>query len=149
MSVQVFDHRDMVASDHRAIPVVRSNRLVTSELNPNLIAIVVGAYVLMVAAFWLGFTGPVDRTESLGVVTLVLIAFVGLPALIANTRRLFLRRHGVELHRRHSLREFLGGRFVAFTGETTGIDAAVQVAVIPVCLLAGAIMIAAVRIIVG
>lgn len=134
-------HNQLVVAGHAADnpPVYRTNRLVTADLNPVVMAIVAGAYVAMIAVFWLAFVGPSEAFQAMAVVTLVLAFFLGLPSLLAHAGRRFLERGGRIEEPRHPLRDFMTGRFETFTERIPGYEAAVQVATVPVCLLLAAI----------
>jgi len=134
-------HDQMVVAGHSADqpPVYRTNRLITADLNPVIMAIVAGSYIAMIATFWLGFVGPSETFQAMAVVTIVLIAFLGIPSLLAHTGRRFMERHGLVDRPRHPLHEFLRGHFQTFTEMIPGYEAAVQVATIPISLLLAAI----------
>ncbi len=136
-----MSHNQVVVAGHSAdqLPVYRSNRLITADLNPAVLAIVAGAYIAMIATFWLGFVGPSEMFQALAIVTLVLIAFLGIPSLLARAGRRFMERNGRIEEPRHPLRDFLSGRFETFTENIPGFEAAVQVATVPVSLLLAAI----------
>ncbi len=124
-------------ADTRA-PVFRPNRLISVDLNPAVLLIVAGAYILMLGVFWLGFAHSAESAQELGFVTLVFVAFLGLPLLLAHTGRVFLARRGKVVEAKHRFGDFLAGEFEAQTGSVPGREALVQVATIPVALLLAA-----------
>ncbi|MCW5697531.1 MAG: hypothetical protein KIS96_12470 [Bauldia sp.] len=128
----VVGHPAVLDDDHHAIP---TNRFVTARMHPGVLWLAVGAYVALVAAFFIGFAGPRDLWVSLGIVAVTLAAFVGLPAVMARTGGV-LRGDGTGLN------EFLNGYFQTATGPITGKGALALVVTIPVCLTAAAIAMA-------
>ncbi len=134
-------HNQLVVAGYSAdlVPVYRTNRLITADLNPAVLALVAGSYLAMIAVFWLGFVGPSETFQALAVVTLVLAFFLGLPSLLAHAGRRFMERNGQIEERRHPLHDFMTGRFETFTERIPGFEAAVQVATVPICLLLAAI----------
>jgi hypothetical protein len=124
-------------ADPRA-PVFRPNRLISVDLNPAVLLIVAGAYIAMLGVFWLGFANSAESAQEMGFVTLVFVAFLGLPLLLARAGRAFLARQGKVVEARHRFSDFLSGEFESHTGPVPGREAVVQVATIPVALLLAA-----------
>ena len=67
----------------------------SQDLDARVLVSVAGIYALLVTAFWLAFVGPTDAAESLAVASIVLVMFVGVPAVLAIMRKRFLARIGL------------------------------------------------------
>jgi len=119
-------------------PVFRPNRLLSVDLNPAVLLIVAGAYLTMLAVFWIGFAHTYESVQEMGFVTIVFAAFLGLPLLLAHAGRSFLARQGKVVEAKHRFSDFLSGEFESESGSLPGYEAAVQVATIPVALLLAA-----------
>lgn len=116
---------------------------VTSQLHPEVLGLTVGAYVAMITTFWVGFwAGDIVFTIAMGIVTLCLVAGVGLPYLMGRDKARFWARHGVTEKKAGTFRDFLNGQFETATGKVSGFGALVLVATVPICLTGGAIAMA-------
>ena len=67
----------------------------SQDLKAGVLVSAAGIYALMVMAFWLAFVGPTDAFQSLVTATIVLVMFVGVPAVLAVMRKRFLARIGL------------------------------------------------------
>ena len=113
-----------------------------SRLHPGVLGITAGAYVAMVAVFWLGFANPGDFYLPLVIFSVVLAAFVGVPWLMARDYASFWRRHGQTQPRSGSFRQFLNSTVDSGGGKVSGSEALILVALIPIALTAGLIAMA-------
>ncbi len=103
-------------------------------LHPAVLIISAMVYVLMFATFWLGFFGPMDFGIAMGINTVTLTAFIGLPMILARTGKVTAAETDFST--------FLRGYFDTNTGPVSGTAALALVITVPVCLCAAAIAMA-------
>ncbi|MCW5715024.1 MAG: hypothetical protein KIT43_10975 [Bauldia sp.] len=110
-----------------------------TALHPYVLRIATAFYALMIATFWVGFvtTGPL--AVAMVIVTVCLVAYVGLPWSMAVAARRFNARHGLVEAPANSFRRFLTGHFETGAGNVSGFEALVLVVTVPACLLAASI----------
>lgn len=108
-------------------------------LHPAVFRIAAACYGLMIATFWVGFvtTGPL--AVAMVIVTVCLVAYLGLPWSMAVAARRFNARHGIVEPAPKSFRRFLSGYFETAAGNVSGFEAFVLVVTVPASLLAAAI----------
>ncbi|MGV8840264.1 MAG: hypothetical protein ACWA6X_08160 [Bauldia sp.] len=108
-------------------------------LHPAVLRIAAAAYALMIATFWVGFvtTGPL--AVAMVIVTICLVAYIGVPWSMALNARRFNVRRGIADEQAGSFRRFLVGHFETAAGSVSGFEALVLVVTVPVCLLGAAI----------
>ncbi len=111
----------------------------TTALHPYVLRIAAASYALMIATFWVGFvtTGPL--AVAMVIVTVCLVAYVGLPWSMAVAAARFNARHGIVEPQPGSFRRFLSGHFETSAGNVSGFEALVLVVTVPVSLLAASI----------
>ncbi|MCC6737043.1 MAG: hypothetical protein IT534_13070 [Bauldia sp.] len=109
------------------------------SLHPAVLRIAAACYALMIATFWVGFvtTGPL--AVAMVIVTVCLVAYVGVPWSMSVNARRFNERRGMVEKEPGSFRRFLVGHFETAAGSVSGFEALVLVVTVPVCLLAAAI----------
>jgi len=110
-----------------------------TALHPYVLRIAAISYALMIATFWVGFvtTGPL--AVAMVIVTVCLVAYVGLPWSMAVAARRFNARHGIVEPKAGSFGRFLSGHFETAAGNVSGFEAFVLVVTVPICLLAASI----------
>lgn len=118
--------------DPHAVP---TNRTVAATLHPRVLWLTAGAYATMILAFWIGFAGPRDSAIALGIVTVVLAAFLALPYILARAGK-------VTGGDGSTFRQFLDGYLATASGPVSGRGAVAMVIVVPVSLCMAAIAMA-------
>ncbi len=142
MNAVVDTHFDNPTSA-RAVSRVEVVHPPLNKLHPGVLGIAAGAYVAMIAVFWLGFAAPGDHYLPLVIFSVVLAAFVGVPWLMARDYVSFWRRHnGPAQPKFGSFRHFLNSTVETGGGKVTGKESLVLVALIPIALTAGLIAMA-------
>lgn len=111
----------------------------TATLHPAVLKIAAAAYAVMVGTFWVGFVSSGMLAVAMGIVTVCLVAYLGVPWSMAIVARRFNNRIGSAEQRPTSFRRFLAGHFETGAGDVTGFEAMVLVITVPVCLLGAAI----------
>lgn len=108
-------------------------------LHPFVLRIAAALYAAMIATFWVGFvtTGPL--AVAMVIVTVCLVAYVGLPWSMSVAARKFNARHGIVEPKPKTFRRFLAGYFETAAGNVSGLEALVLVVTVPACLLAASI----------
>lgn len=100
----------------------------STALHPAALLIGAGAYVAMIAVFWLGFVGPEQLAIAMAVNTVTLVAFIGVPAIMAKSGKVLRNTTGL------SFGEFLKGNFDTYTGPMPAKGAVILVVLVPICL---------------
>lgn len=114
----------------------------SQDLDARVLVSVAGIYALLVAAFWLAFVGPTDVFQSLVTATIVLVMFVGVPAVLAIIRKRFLARIGLSARGGSAYATPAPERMLrTATGWVPMGEAELLVLSIPVVLCAAAILI--------
>lgn len=147
MNAAVATDFDTLATTATATPRVATRTHVTlNRLHPSVLGIGAGAYVAMIAAFWVGFSNPsVVFGISFGIVLVCLAAFLGLPYLMGRDGKKFWEKQGQPEAPMGTFRQFLNSKFETADGTVTGAGALALVATVPVCLAFGVIAMAIIR----
>jgi hypothetical protein len=109
------------------------NEPVSPDLHPGVYAVALGGWVWLFGAFWLVFGGEAEGAFMLGVDTVFLATFFGVPYILKRTADRFLDRHGYD----GSLGDFLNRDVETLTGRLGGWSALIQVIVVPFALALG------------
>lgn len=109
------------------------NEPVSPDLHPGVYAVALGGWVWLFGAFWLVFGGEAEGAFMLGVDTVFLATFFGVPYILKRTADRFLDRHGHD----GSFGDFLSRDVETLTGRLGGWSALIQVIVVPFALALG------------
>lgn len=117
-----------------------------THLHPAVFGLAIGAYALMVAAFWVGFlaTEPTFGI-SMGIVVACFVGYFGVPLAMLRDSNKFWRRHGKAPQSYGTFRHFLNSGIETASGRVSGLGAVALVTTVPLCLAAGAIVFAIIR----
>lgn len=117
--------------DSHAVP---ASDVIAEAMHPAPLYLTALAYAVMIGTFWLGFVGDRGIAIAMGINTVTLVAFVGLPWALA--------RQGKVTRAKRSLASFLNSTYDTGSGPISGWGAAILVVTIPLCLSAGVIAMA-------
>ena len=135
-----FDAFSRATAAARSPAVARHTQL--NRLHPAVFGLTIATYVAMVAAFAIGFAGPVELSIAFAIVGVVAAASVGLPWVMARSGADFWQSHGEPDEHANSFRAFLNGSFETASGKVSGRGALALVITVPVCLTLGVIAMA-------
>jgi hypothetical protein len=99
-----------------------------SDIPPAVLIAVGVFYAAIIVLLWLGFSGPEDASESLGVSTFVILMFLLVPLALARTAKALPRRLGEGLA---AIRKASIG---TATGSVSGPTAMILILTVPVAL---------------
>ncbi len=117
-----------------------------TALHPAVFGFAIGAYALMVAAFWVGFLASEPTFGiSMAIVAVCFAGYFGVPLIMLRDTNKFWRRHGKAPEAAGTFRHFLNTGIETASGRVSGIGAVALVTTVPLCLAAGAIVFAIIR----
>jgi hypothetical protein len=105
-----------------------------ADVPPSVYATFIGCWTALLAVFWLTFAESPNAAFMVGISTVLAIMFFGVPIVM---NRLAYRQPWSG----PGLADFLRGKVQTLYGPVDGVDALVQITVVPVCLTIGAIAI--------
>jgi type IV secretory pathway VirB2 component (pilin) len=105
-----------------------------TDVPPTVYATFIGCWAALVVVFWFTFAESPNAAFMVAISTALALMFFGVPIVLSRTgsQPPFTVR---------GLDQFLRGRVQTLTGPVNGLDALVQIVVVPVCLTIGAIAI--------
>ena len=105
-----------------------------ADVPPSVYATFIGCWTALMAVFWFTFAESPNAAFMVAISTAFFVMFFGVPI---TMNRLGYRQPWSDV----GLGDFLRGKIQTLTGPVNGVDALVQITVVPVCLTIGAIMI--------
>jgi len=103
-------------------------------MHPGVYKLALLCWVMLLAVFWITFAMSAHATFMVAIGTLYAIVFFGLPFLMS-------RIAGISTTASISLRDFVDGRFDTLYGPIGGLEALLQVILVPLSLSIGGIAI--------
>ena len=120
------------SSTRRITPIVLAP--VRKQMHPGVYKLALLCWVMLLAVFWITFAMSAHATFMVAIGTLYAIVFFGLPFLMS-------RIAGISTTASISLRDFVDGRFDTLYGPIGGLEALLQVILVPLSLSIGGIAI--------
>lgn len=104
--------------------------IVFSDIHYGVYVLVLSAWGWVIGAFWFAFGSDRHSAFMVGISTIYFLIFFSVPLILARTGRKFISAKPNS----QSFKSFLRSRVDTATCEMSGREAAVQIALVPVCL---------------
>lgn len=121
-----------VVSSQRLIPVALTP--IRKQMHPGVYKLALFCWVMLLAVFWVTFAMNARATFMVAIGTVYAIVFFGVPFLMSRIAQ-------ISTASSISLRDFVDGRFDTLYGPIGGLEAVLQVILVPLSLSLGGIAI--------
>ena len=119
----------------RQAPAIVPLRILRAAMHPSVYKIALACWFSLLALFWVTFFVSANARFMLAISTVYATVFFGLPFILSR-----MRRGGY--FPPYGLGDFIRGRFDTLYGPVSGIDALLQVVIVPLVLAVGGVAIA-------
>lgn len=110
-----------------AWPAREAATYATDRLHPGVFGLLAGTYGAMLLVLWLIFATDIEASISVGICTVYFAVYFGVPWAMNR-----LARQAEPQPAAGSLGRFLRGQLITYTGRISGLEAVVQMLIVPV-----------------